>query len=92
LAVLAGEKASDTAACALIRSSEEAVEGTMLACHLAFGIPVATWALTSVDESSRFPLARTLFFLDIGPSPPFGQGAKGPMVFYSPIAEVIVEQ
>jgi hypothetical protein len=30
--------------------------------------------------------------LAIGPSPPFGQAAKGPMLFYLPIAEVIVGQ
>jgi hypothetical protein len=89
--MLAREKASQKAAGAFIGSSDEAVEGTMLSGHSAIGVLSASGALTRVDEPPRLSLGQTLL-LGHRTLPPFGQAAKRPRLFYSPIAEVIVEQ
>jgi hypothetical protein len=93
--MLAGEKASQQATRAFVRSSDEAVEGTMLPGHSTVGILSAARALTSVDEPPTLLVGQTFsgqtFLLGHRTLPPFGQAAKGPRLFYSLIAEVIVE-
>jgi len=91
LAVLAGKKARQQAARAFVRSSDEAIEGTMLSGDSAFGILLASRTLTSVDEPLRLPGSQA-FLLGHRTLPPFGQVAEGARLLYSLIAEVIVEQ
>ena len=86
--VLAGEKASKKTTRTFVRSSDEAVEGAMLSCHLAFGMLSASRALTGMDEPPWLPLGQT-FLLGHRTLPPFGQAAKGAArLLYSLIAEV----
>jgi hypothetical protein len=94
--VSAGKKAGQKPSSAFIRSSDEAVEGTMLPGHLAFGVSSAARALASVDVPPTLLVGHTVpgqtFLLGHRTLPPFGQLAKGPRSFYLPIAEVVVER
>jgi hypothetical protein len=94
--VLASEKASEKPARAFVGSSDEAIEGTMLPGHSAVGVLSAARALTSVDEPPTLLVGQTVpgptFLLGHRTLPPFGQPTKGARLFYSPIAEIVVEQ
>jgi hypothetical protein len=59
-AVLASQKAGQKTTSAFVRSSDEAVESTMLSGHSAFGIPAAGWALARVDAPPSFPPGQML--------------------------------
>src|SRR4051794_29372089 len=68
----------------------------MLPGHPAFGGSSAARALASVDVPPTLLVGHTVagqtFLLGHRTLPPFGQLAKGPRSFYSPIAEVVVER
>jgi hypothetical protein len=80
--VLASEEAGDKPACTFVRSSNEAVEGTVFSGRSAAGVLSAGRTLTGVDDPPRVLAGRRLFLLH-RTFTSFGQPAKGAKVIPS---------
>jgi hypothetical protein len=82
--MLASEKAGYKAARALVRSSDEAVESTVLSGHLAFGVLLAGRAFTSVDEPSRYRPGQALLLVHRTFTSLRARGQRAKVILFTP--------
>ena len=73
--MLAGEEASQQPSGTFVRSSQKAVDGTMLTGHVAVGMLSAGRAGTNMDEP-LLPRVGKMFLFVHGSLPPFGRPSE----------------